>query len=271
MTGELERLLGSSRVALVVIKGVRGSAPREAGAFMLVTETAIFGTIGGGRLEFMAIDEARDVLASPDGQSRQAEVPLGPEIGQCCGGHVGFEVSLLDEVGKQALAQRERERCAALPQVFVFGSGHVGRALARGFALLPVQLKLIDSREEELARAPDVVKHLTPLPEAELQQAKKGAAVLIATHDHGLDYLIAKEALARRDLAYVGMIGSKTKRAKFESWAQVDSAALHCPMAARYRGDRRPEVIAAFVVAEVMSALTQQENVKQPAVEIDNE
>ena len=79
------------------------------------------------------------------------------------------------------------------------------------------------------------------------------------THDHALDFLIAREALARGDAAYVGMIGSRTKRVSFERWlrraedgAAADTGALVCPIGAAGRPDKRPEVIAAFVAAEIM-------------------
>lgn len=239
----------------VRIAEVRGSSPREAGAFMLVRHDALWGTIGGGQLEYMAIDEAR-ALARSEVTLREMDVPLGPEIGQCCGGRVTLALRSVDAARAEELLCEEAARLEALPEVLIFGAGHVGRALARALEPLPVKTKLIDSRAGELARySGDVQTCLSAIPEAEVRAAGKGAAYVVATHDHALDFLLTSEALERGDAAYVGMIGSKTKRARFERWHTGDARALVCPMAAAMKGDRRPEVIAAFVAAEVLAAL----------------
>ena len=158
----------------------------------------------------------------------------------------------------QALAEREY---LDLPAVMIFGAGHVGRALAAALALLPVRPMLVDQRAEELALAPARVETVkTVLPEAEVVAAPAGAAFVMMTHDHALDFLIVREALARGDAAYVGMIGSRTKRVSFERWlAKTDDppapGALVSPIGAAGRPDKRPEVIAAFVAAELLGAL----------------
>ena len=266
MSGLAKFLDADGVVVEVRIAEVRGSSPREAGAFMLVCDAQTWGTVGGGQLEYMALDEARK-LARSDETVSEMNVPLGPEIGQCCGGRVRLRLQVLDAAGKAALMAEDAARLAALPEVLIFGAGHVGRALAYAFAPLPVRVTLIDSRAEELLRAPtDIEQICTPLPEAELRAAGAGTAYIVATHEHSLDFLLTQEALARGDAAYVGMIGSKTKRAKFDSWAAGPTEALKCPMASANKGDRRPEVIAAFVVAEVMTALA-----KAPAKEMADE
>ena len=101
---------------------------------------------------------------------------------------------------------------------------------------------------------------LTPLPEEIVRRAPPGAAFVVLTHDHALDFLIAREALARGDAAYVGMIGSRTKRVSFQRWLARGGARsiprpLVCPIGAAGRPDKRPEVIAAFVAAEIMQTL----------------
>ena len=155
-----------------------------------------------------------------------------------------------------ALAEAERR---ALPEVHIFGAGHVGRALAEALALLPVRAVLVDSRAEELRLAPPGVDAvLTPLPEEVVRHARPGGAFVVLTHDHALDFLIVREALARGDAAYVGMIGSKTKLVSFRRWLKQseepapDIGPLVCPIGAAGRPDKRPEVIAAFVAAEIM-------------------
>ncbi|TCL10156.1 xanthine dehydrogenase accessory factor [Shimia isoporae] len=248
-------------VVQVEITRVRGSSPRDAGAVMYVSSTGMAGTIGGGQLEYMALDEARKLLKSEQ-VSAVMDVPLGPEIGQCCGGRVEVGLTVMDAGARDAAQARAAEDAAAVPRVYVLGAGHVGRALAKQFQHLPVACELVDSREVELSMSDaNVGKSLTALPESVVREAPAYSAFIVLTHDHALDFLLASEALARGDAAYVGMIGSATKRAKFDSFAKtqdgVRSEDLICPIGGAGSADKRPEVIAAFVVAEVMSALTE--------------
>ncbi|WP_299904195.1 xanthine dehydrogenase accessory protein XdhC [uncultured Paracoccus sp.] len=231
----------------VRVISARGSTPREAGAEMFVGPASVTGTIGGGQLEYMAIDRARQMLKNDEAEARM-DIPLGPEIGQCCGGRVILQLD------------RGEPRAERHPEVLIFGAGHVGRALAQALMALPLSPVLIDSRAEELAMAaPGIPHRLTPLPEAEIRSAKPGSAVIILTHDHALDFLLAAEALARRDLPYIGMIGSATKRAQFHRFARargIDPTPLVCPIGANDTGDKRPAVIAAFAATELLVELT---------------
>ena len=249
-------------VAAVFIEEVRGSAPRDEDAWMLVSPNAIFRTIGGGSLEFTAINKARALLAS-DVTSEQFSIPLGPETGQCCGGHVRVRIERLDETGREGLTHRIDREISALPNVFVFGAGHVGCCLAEALALLPVHALLIDSRKEALEAAPDGIETcLTALPESIIESAPADSAYVILTHDHALDFLITGAALKRDDARYVGLIGSKTKRAKFRNWFDQQTGSktglerLVCPIGMQRSADKRPEVIAGFVAAEIMAHLT---------------
>ena len=237
---------------------VRGSSPREAGTFMLIGADQTIGTIGGGALEYLVIDRARQVLR--DGEyGDDLDVPLGPEIGQCCGGRVNVEMRVVDAARRRALVARAEADEASRPNVFVFGSGHVGQALARSLALLPLQVTVVDTRADELAGLPPgVTGKVAAMPEAVVRQAPQGSAYLILTHDHALDFLICAEALGRDDAPYVGMIGSMTKKAKFTSWFKEEGGnaqllnRLVMPIGAAGLGDKRPEVIAALAAAEIM-------------------
>ncbi|MEO9901805.1 xanthine dehydrogenase accessory protein XdhC [Nisaea sp.] len=253
---------------------VRGSSPRAEGTVMYVSAERIEGSIGGGRLEFIAIEAARDMLEAGS-RERRLEVPLGPEIGQCCGGHVAIAMNLLGPADLRAEEARKEAERGTLPLVYIFGSGHVGRALANSFSLLPVQVTLVDEREEELALCTAPVRHcLTPLPEAEVRAAPAWSAFIVLTHDHALDFIITAEALMRGDASYVGMIGSDTKRASFERWCRKSNAPvgraepLVCPIGAQGSGDKRPEVIAAFVAAEVIARLTPVAGPVDPQLEL---
>src|SRR5436190_3042743 len=143
----LAAFLGAARaVAFVEVAEAKGSTPREKGAWMLVSPTAIFGTIGGGQLEFMAIDKARQVLRNREAGALTLDIPLGPEIGQCCGGRVEVAISLVDEAKRKALIAMARAEDRSRPHVYVFGGGHVGHALASTFALLPVNAVVVETR-----------------------------------------------------------------------------------------------------------------------------
>lgn len=260
MTSLAAFLATSEAVVLMRVTNVKGSTPREEGAEMFVSPTALHGTIGGGQLEYMAIDQARALITSDEARTSM-DVPLGPDIGQCCGGRVALTLTILTDNARTDAIERADRRSAQMPTVLIFGAGHTGRALANALHPLPVSAVLIDSRAEELAlAAPGLSTRLTALPEAEVKAAPPGAAYVIMTHDHALDFLITSEALARSDAAYVGMIGSATKRAAFESWLRREttqaSTTLTCPIGVGGRGDKRPEVIAAHVAVEVMQAVS---------------
>lgn len=242
------------------LTAVRGSSPREAGAFMLIAADALAGTIGGGALEYMVIDRARQVLR--DGVPADTmDIPLGPEIGQCCGGRV--EVSLRPANGA-ALVERLERAEAARPHVYLFGAGHVGKALARALVPLPLKVHVVDTRPDELEGLPDGVEgRALAMPEMAVRTAPTGSSYVILTHDHALDFLIAAEALKRADAPYVGMVGSRTKRVKFRSWylSEVEGSAeaferLVLPIGGKAfphgLGDKRPEVIAALAAAEIL-------------------
>lgn len=252
----------------VEVTGAAGSTPRDTDAWMLVAAEGLFGTIGGGQLEYMAIDHARRSLR----QGVQAEamnVPLGPEIGQCCGGRVGLSFTQMSfELSTFLIARSDREM-AARPHVYVFGAGHVGDALAMALSLVPLRIVLVDTREDELAAStvPGIETCLTAMPEAVVRDAPAGSSFVILTHDHALDFLITAEALRRNDTAYVGMIGSKTKRATFKSWLSREVGRpelfdrLICPIGGTAVKDKRPAVIAALAAAEIMTvALNHDQN-----------
>jgi xanthine dehydrogenase accessory factor len=249
-------------VALVEVTQAKGSTPREKGAWMLVSPNAIFGTIGGGQLEFLAIDKARELIRE-NIAAGALDIPLGPEIGQCCGGRVELAISLVDAARRGELLERAQAEDARHPHVYLFGGGHVGHALAATLSLLPLNVLVVETRAEALEGMPaGVTTRLTPVPEEVVRDAPPGSAFVVLTHDHSLDFLIVAEALKRPDAAYVGMIGSKTKKATFRSWylkevggSEADYSRLVCPIGGPDVKDKRPAVIAAMAAAEIMAAL----------------
>lgn len=195
---------------LVTVAAVRGHTPRDAGAKMVVTPDEVWGTVGGGNLEAVAIDRARAL----GHESELVTVVLSDKEPyqhgvQCCGG----EVTLL------------LEPLAVPPCVAVFGVGHVGLELARILARHDLDLHLVDSRPAQLgderlavladARARVHVHRVQVLPELVLATLPRGAHVLLMTHDHAEDAALCDAALRTPDLGSIGLIGSSAKWARF--------------------------------------------------------
>lgn len=292
---------GSEPVALVTILSTEGSAPRRAGTRMAVTAGASTGTIGGGALEHQAIGQARRVLAEPPGSWRVQDWPLGPLLGQCCGGQVRLMIEKLSfdptawdwtdyverrkpiatyfRSTKEPVLRLPAEHCEAgvqppLPPraakpgkgtifiepddrradrpLLMFGAGHVGVAIASRLPRLPFRLAWFDPRQNRAF--PGVSLQAEDVMVACAEAADEGAAVLIFTHDHGLDYRLTAAALRSR-AAFVGLIGSQTKRARFLSRLAkdgVDASRLTCPIGIPGIADKQPDVIAVAVLAQLL-------------------
>jgi xanthine dehydrogenase accessory factor len=248
--------------ALITVVSARGSTPRERGAGMVVTHHDVAGTIGGGQLEFNAIAAARTML-NAGRTEEELIIALGPEIGQCCGGSVTLGIHRGTATDLESLRLAE-ERCRAENRaVIIYGSGHVGRALAKALKPLPFLTTVIDSRSEEVARleAEGLTVLLSDRSVALAETAPAGSAHVVMTHSHALDSLIAAAVLERGDFGYLGIIGSATKRALFLKGfrdiglAEDRLARVVCPIGGDAVRDKRPDVIAAMTAAEITIAL----------------
>lgn len=231
----------------ITILRTAGSVPREAGTSMIVTEDAIRGTIGGGALEWEAMAQARDMLAG--GQDRaERTFPLGPALGQCCGGSV--------TLGFERATQAERAPGAPL---WIWGAGHVGRALVGVLAPLPDwSISWIDTGP---VRFPDTCPEgVTILPAADparlVPHAPAGAHHLILTYSHDLDLALC-HALLTHDFASAGLIGSATKWGRFRSrlrdlgHAPAQISRIACPIGDPSLG-KHPQAIAVGVAAALL-------------------
>ncbi|MEQ1805443.1 MAG: xanthine dehydrogenase accessory protein XdhC [Burkholderiaceae bacterium] len=255
--------LAAHKPAVIVeVDVAQGSVPREAGTRMLVSADECIGTVGGGHLEWKASAKARDMLAQGGAAAAQTEhYPLGPALGQCCGGAVTLTYAALDAA---ALARWPPPE--PLFQLQLYGAGHVGRAIVRALAPLPVHVTWIDEREEEFAAAPApgepcaarIERVCIDTLEAEVRHAPPGAFYLVLTHQHDLDLRITEAILRRGDFAYLGLIGSKTKRQRFvhrfeeRGVAAQLIARITCPIGVPGVEGKAPEVIAAAVVAQLL-------------------
>lgn len=227
----------------VTITQALGSTPRNAGTRMWVSADQTKGTIGGGRMEWHAIAHARDMLADGNAYSTLT-MALGPAAKQCCGGQVSLSF--------EASSQPQTVPSSQALKVFVYGKGHVGQALARASQDLPLQLVFVDSRAGYSA-------DLTDYRDA-IERAEPSDAHLVMTHDHGLDLDICAALIGSGPWAYFGLIGSKTKKARFDSQLRarnLDPSPIICPIGIPGIEGKEPPVIAAAVVAELLIVQSQ--------------
>lgn len=231
---------------LVTIIEERGSTPRNAGSKMVVTAERIFETIGGGHLEYKAMELAREMLASRSQDTRLERFSLGASLGQCCG---GATVLLFEPMGQPQA------------QIAVFGAGHVGRALVPLLASLPCKVRWIDSRENEFPEhiPAGVEKIVSDEVVDEVENMPPGSYYIVMTHNHQLDLELTAAILKRGDFAYYGLIGSKTKRVKFEhrlrerGFADTLMARMRCPMGLAEVKGKLPVEIAVSIAGEVIA------------------
>jgi len=293
----LRDLSGLRSTAMISVLATEGSAPRGAGTRMLVTGTGEYGTIGGGALEFRVIEQARAILALPPGSWRVQDYPLGPLLGQCCGGRVRVLIEHVDPHAlgwlgdaaegrvlvsqlKAGFIERHVGDGASLPisargdrpregshlaeligqpsrPLYLFGAGHVGQAIARHVRGLPLRLAWFDTR-----LVFETIEGVAVVSDAMIEQcvaeAPDDAAIVILTHDHALDYRLTLAALSRSPVAFIGLIGSQTKRARFLSRLEREGvsaearARLTCPIGLDGVTGKEPDVIAIALLAQLL-------------------
>jgi len=255
----LDRLAQDVAV-LVTVQSTRGSVPRGPGTWMAVFASTTVATVGGGHLEYDAIAHARRLLQHGTGDAL-VRYALGPSLGQCCGGEVVLHFERIEACNTEALRQR-----LASPRtpVALFGGGHVGCAVVRVLAALPMALTWIDSRDEIF---PDDLpanvrcEHSDPV-HAAVADVLPGARVLVMSFSHAEDLDVVAACLARQrahgDLPYVGLIGSKTKWASFRQrllargFSEAELAHITCPIGVPGIAGKEPEVIAVAVAAQIL-------------------
>jgi xanthine dehydrogenase accessory factor len=260
----LRAWLAAEPAVLVSVLQTQGSVPREAGTWMAVFTGRVLGTIGGGHLEFDAIAQARAALAG-GALEAQRRFALGPSLGQCCGGvvHLGFK--RVQPAHAAALLDRlQAEQDGRRMPVALFGGGHVGRAIVRALAPLPVRVHWIDSRDEVFPEPlpPQVMADHSAPVELAVRDLAPGSRVLIMSFSHAEDLEVVAACLKRLrerdDLPFIGLIGSKSKWAAFthrleaRGFAAAEIARITCPIGVPGVAGKEPEVIAAAVAAQLM-------------------
>jgi len=255
-----EWLAAGEAAVLIEVSEAQGSVPRERGTRMLVSMLRAAGTIGGGHLELKAMTQAREMLRSGSQAAQSLHLPLGPALGQCCGGAVTLHFEHLHPRHLQSWPAQ-----ASLFHLQLYGAGHVGRAIARLLATLPVVVDWIDEREDEFPRSlgePTWPAHIRQCVgdavEGEVRHAPAGAFYLVLTHQHDLDLRITEAILRRGDFGFLGLIGSRTKKQRFVHRFEERGIApalidrMICPIGLPGIAGKSPEVIAVAVVAQLL-------------------
>jgi xanthine dehydrogenase accessory factor len=233
---------------VIEVLETRGSAPREAGTRMWVSATEARGTIGGGNLEYTALKIAREMLLSSEMQ-KDRKFALGDSLGQCCGGSVTLRFSLADKV----------EGDEPSFDVVLFGAGHVGKEVARILERLPCRLTWVDPRPEVFPAAVNAKVVIEEEPAWMVDEAPAGAYYLVMTHSHALDLEIVERVLKRNDFAFLGLIGSETKAAKFRlrlRQKNIPAERLVCPIGLVKAG-KHPAEVAVSAVAQLLERRAQ--------------
>ncbi|MDJ0813310.1 MAG: xanthine dehydrogenase accessory protein XdhC [Woeseiaceae bacterium] len=310
------------RAVLVTVAGIRGSAPREVGAKMIVTSAETFGTIGGGQLEYQCSRIAFDMLGDDETPALR-KFPLGSSMGQCCGGVVDilFEpiatalpswlrdlrslhgqrqaaviaTDLRGAAGKYVITTndvyggpeaagadviaRAREGLDAGRtahriddwffesvvgtnfNIAVFGAGHVGSAVVQSLSALDCNIRWVDSRRGIFRNSPSNVRTIeSPEPALEVAAMPAGSCYLVMTHSHAIDFDVCDRILRRPDATYCGLIGSLSKRRRFEKRLRAqglqdkDLERLTCPIGVAGISGKKPAEIAVAAAAEVLQA-----------------
>ncbi|WP_179004715.1 xanthine dehydrogenase accessory protein XdhC [Winogradskyella forsetii] len=233
-------------VALITVSKCLGSTPCRVGSRMLVTkDKEFYGTIGGGKLEFKAIDEA--IRALKENRIIESTYTLGPEFEQCCGGKVEFIIEPMNQS----------------PELYIFGAGHIGVEIAKLLVGTPFEVHLIDSRDDWFSnfRLDESIKtHQATETDfktfSDIVKWGNRCYILVLTHNHAIDFDIIAMAL-QNETKFLGLIGSKTKKVRFNNMLIKDMNMedgmknVVCPIGLNI-GGHTPKEIAISVVAQLL-------------------
>lgn len=235
---------------LITVLKVAGSAPREVGAKMVISHNDTFDTIGGGNLEYQATARARALLDEGERAVFSESFSLGRDLTQCCGGSVEL---LFEHIP------------ACKVQIALFGAGHVGTCLAKILAELPYRVSWLDNRESLVSAICDQglpasldIQYFRQ-PETTVERFPGNSVFLILTHSHELDMELAEAVIARGDARFCGLIGSKSKAAKFRSrlrrkgFTKDEIASLVCPIGLPGIAGKKPMQVAVSIAAQVIA------------------
>lgn len=232
--------------ALVTILGCSGSTPRDNSSKMVITAEHSYDTIGGGNLEFVVTNQARETLAKNENSQTITPYPLGGALGQCCGGNATVLIETF---------------AACRFQVALFGAGHVAKELVKILGSLPCKVQWIDNRDKMFPNdlATNISCQYSKDPVAQVASLAKGSDVLILTHNHPLDYALTVAALNHGELRSMGLIGSETKAQRFrqrllkEGFSQEQINAVRSPVGLSAVPGKLPMEVAVSIAGELIA------------------
>jgi xanthine dehydrogenase accessory factor len=233
------------RVVVCTVVDSSGSVPQRAGAKVALAEDGhTFGTIGGGAVEQLVLEAARELMRT--GGTRLLQSHLTHDLGMCCGGRITVFLETLEP----------------LDPLLIFGAGHVAKPLAALAQSLSFQVEVIDQRPEWASpeRFPGAHKIWVDEPRDVLDSLRfeTGSSICIVTHDHRMDQEILEVCL-RRPHRYLGVIGSRRKAATFRQrllgrgFTEAEAQGFSCPMGVAI-GAQTPEEIAVSICGELIAA-----------------
>ena len=259
----LKKIIDAKNFKKEIIKAklisTEGSVPRDAGTFMLITSKYLFGSIGGGQLEYSVIQKAKKFLNEKEIIINEIiNIPLGPSIGQCCGGYAQVKITKYDN-GIQSL-KNEKLKINKLDNLYIFGAGHVGQELSSKSVDLDFNVHLIDSRKEylKIQNEKEIIPIFTTFPWMLIKNLPKKSYYIVLTHSHDYDFKIINEILNLNTFQFIGLIGSKTKRKRFSNRLvklghnQYLINKIECPVGLKNIASKKPGEIAISIIARLL-------------------
>ena len=258
-------------IALIELITVKGSSPREVGAWMLVSPQKCLNTIGGGVLEFSMVAEAKKMMEDRSVDKLSFKSNLNPEFDQCCGGVVSCQISTFTKNTMRMIEKRIKNEISKYKSLYLFGAGHVGKSIIKLGLNLPLKITVTDSRldlikglQNQFRDYVDTIKfNVDAIPERIIKSSPENSAYLVMTHSHATDFSLIEEILSLKKIGYVGMIGSKSKKISLQKYLKrkniSDNKAdlVKCPIGRpiKFSGRKSPEVIAALTISDILESL----------------
>ena len=239
------------------IFNVKGSSPNKINDIILISNDTIFGTIGGGNLEYLVINEAK-ILINNKINKKSLNIPLGPGIGQCCGGYVQIKLSLHNN-SSDAL-KNEKLYDDDNTNLYIFGAGHIGQAIIKKLENINFNTFLIDSREDflKMKNINNINYLLSKKPWEIVHRLKDNSCFVVLTHSHDYDLKILNEVL-KKNFTFLGLIGSKTKKNRFFK-RLIDNGhnkslveKIECPIGINIGNSKEPDEIAFSIITRLIS------------------
>ena len=245
------------KIVKAKIINVKGSSPNKIDDIILISNDSIFGTIGGGNLEYLIIEEAKKILNNKI-KTKKLNIPLGPGIGQCCGGYVQIKLSLHNN-SEDAL-RNENLNEDNNSNLYIFGAGHIGQALITKLENINFNTFLIDSRENylKMTNNNNINCLLSKKPWEIIHRLKNESYFVVLTHSHDYDLKILNEVL-KKDFIFLGLIGSETKKNRFfkrlidngHKKSLVEN--IECPIGINIGNSKDPDEIAFSIITRLIS------------------